>query len=153
MSEPISLHEEEVLGKAYDARLIRRLLGYLGPYRLRAAGAVGLIILSSLLELVGPLATAVALDLFIRPLGGEAKLTGLSLWLSERLASGGIGCTPARVMNIGFETRKLFVDGWERPAAQLGGAGASAVMAASRARLRVALRTFAWIRPVASPKS
>ena len=100
MSEPISLHEEEVLGKAYDARLIRRLLGYLGPYRLRAAGAVGLIILSSLLELVGPLATAVALDLFIRPLGGEAKLTGLSLWLSERLASGGIELEPMRGLAI-----------------------------------------------------
>ncbi len=26
-------HEEEVLGKAYDARLMRRLLGYLRPYR------------------------------------------------------------------------------------------------------------------------
>ena len=100
MSEPVSLHEEEVLGKAYDARLIRRLLGYLGPYRLRAAGAVGLIVLSSLLELVGPLATAVALDLFIRPLGGEAKLTGLSLWLSERLARGGIELEPMRGLAI-----------------------------------------------------
>ena len=26
-------HEEDVLGKAYDARLMRRLLGYLRPYR------------------------------------------------------------------------------------------------------------------------
>ena len=100
VSEPVSLHEEEVLGKAYDARLIRRLLGYLGPYRLRAAGAVGLIVLSSLLELVGPLATAVALDLFIRPLGGEAKLTGPSLWLSERLARGGIELEPMRGLAI-----------------------------------------------------
>ena len=33
--EAQTLHEEEVLGKAYDARLMRRLLGYLRPYRLQ----------------------------------------------------------------------------------------------------------------------
>ena len=94
MSEAVSLLEEESLGKAYDARLIRRLLGYLGPYRPRAVAAVGLIVLSSILELVGPLATAVALDLFIRPLGGEAKLSAASLWLSERLAAAGVELEP-----------------------------------------------------------
>ncbi len=94
MSEAVSLLEEEVLGKAYDARLIRRLLGYLGPYRLRAAGAIGLIVLSSLLELVGPLATAVALDLFIQPLGGETRLSAVSSWLSERLAASGVELEP-----------------------------------------------------------
>ena len=29
----MSVHEEEALGKAYDARLMRRLLTYLWPYR------------------------------------------------------------------------------------------------------------------------
>ncbi len=67
MSQDADLHEEEVLGKAYDARLMRRLLGYVRPYRRTAALAVALIILSSLLQLVGPLCTAVALDLFIHP--------------------------------------------------------------------------------------
>jgi hypothetical protein len=33
----MSIHDEEVLGKAYDAALMRRLLGYLWPYRLHAA--------------------------------------------------------------------------------------------------------------------
>ena len=41
----MSIHEEEVLGKAYDARLMRRLLGYLRPYRrnvvLASAAIVG----------------------------------------------------------------------------------------------------------------
>ena len=100
MSEAVSLLEEEVLGKAYDTRLIGRLLGYLGPYRQRTAGAVGLIILSSLLELVGPLATAVALDLFIRPLGGQEKLSAVSLWLSERLAQSGIELEPMNGLAI-----------------------------------------------------
>ena len=38
MSEPDAQHEEEALGKAYDARLMRRLLGYLRPYRGMTAG-------------------------------------------------------------------------------------------------------------------
>ena len=67
MTDPGAFHEEEVLGKAYDARLMRRLLGYVRPYRWMTVAAVTLIVLSSLLQLVGPLATAVALDLFIRP--------------------------------------------------------------------------------------
>ncbi len=70
MSEPAGgHHEEEGLGKVYDARLMRRLVSYVRPYGDMALGSLGLIILSSLLQLVGPLATAVALDLFIRPPG------------------------------------------------------------------------------------
>ncbi len=34
----MSFHEEEVLGKAYDARLMRRLLGYLRPHKWYVAG-------------------------------------------------------------------------------------------------------------------
>ncbi|MCZ6726652.1 MAG: ABC transporter ATP-binding protein [Acidobacteria bacterium] len=57
-----------------------RLLGYTRPYRASVVGAVALVILSSLLQLVGPLATAVALDLFIRP--GEVEAP-VSRWLAE----------------------------------------------------------------------
>jgi ATP-binding cassette, subfamily B, multidrug efflux pump len=55
-------HEEEPLGKAYDARLMRRLLGYLRPYRGRVAGAIALLLAGAALELVGPLLTRLALD-------------------------------------------------------------------------------------------
>jgi ATP-binding cassette, subfamily B, multidrug efflux pump len=55
-------HEEEALGKAYDARLMRRLLGYLRPYRWRVAAAILLLLAGAALELVGPLLTRVALD-------------------------------------------------------------------------------------------
>jgi ATP-binding cassette, subfamily B, multidrug efflux pump len=55
-------HEEEALGKAYDARLMRRLLGYLRPYRWRVAGAIALLLVGAALELAGPLLTKVALD-------------------------------------------------------------------------------------------
>jgi len=67
MSEPVARHgEEEVLGKAYDGRLMRRLLGYVRPYGDMAIGSLALILFSAVMQLLAPLATAVALDLFIR---------------------------------------------------------------------------------------
>ncbi|MBI4539348.1 MAG: ABC transporter ATP-binding protein [Gemmatimonadetes bacterium] len=56
------IHEEEALGKAYDARLMRRLLRYLIPHRWPVAAAVGLLVLASAVELVGPWLTKIALD-------------------------------------------------------------------------------------------
>ncbi len=95
MSEPETIHEEEDLGKAYDARLMRRLLGYVRPYRGMAAGAVALIIVTSVLELIGPLATAVALDLFIKPPGEAAEISAVSRQVAEWMAAAGWSPTQA----------------------------------------------------------
>ncbi len=54
--------EEEALGRAYDARLMRRLLQYLRPYRLRVAAAIAILLVSALVELAGPWLTMIALD-------------------------------------------------------------------------------------------
>jgi ATP-binding cassette subfamily B protein len=54
--------EEEALGKAYDARLMRRLLQYLRPYRLLVVAAITLLILGSAMEVVGPWLTQLAID-------------------------------------------------------------------------------------------
>lgn len=94
MSEAIPHHEEESLGKAYDARLMRRLLGYVRPYRGMAVTAVALILASSLLQLVGPLATAVALDLFIKPQGAETRISAPSQWVADLMAAQGWQPTP-----------------------------------------------------------
>lgn len=56
------IREEEALGKAYDARLMRRLLAYLRPYNWQVAGAVLMLVAASALELVGPWLTKIALD-------------------------------------------------------------------------------------------
>ena len=56
------LQEEEALGKAYDARLMRRLLAYLRPYRSRVALAVLMLIAASGLALVGPWLTMEVID-------------------------------------------------------------------------------------------
>ncbi|HUO86227.1 MAG TPA: ABC transporter ATP-binding protein, partial [Thermoanaerobaculia bacterium] len=79
----MSIHEEESLGKAYDARLMRRLIAYVRPYRRTAILAVLLIVLSSLLQLVGPLATAVALDLFVQPRGNDSELSAPAAWTAR----------------------------------------------------------------------
>jgi ATP-binding cassette, subfamily B, multidrug efflux pump len=56
------LHEEDALGKAYDARLMRRLLRYLQPHRWKVAVSVLILLVIASLELVGPYLTMVALD-------------------------------------------------------------------------------------------
>jgi len=62
MTPKPGLHEEEALGKAYDARLMRRLLRYLVPYWWMVGLAVLLLAMVSALEIVGPWLTKVALD-------------------------------------------------------------------------------------------
>ena len=58
-------HEDEVLGKAYDARLMRRLLTYLYPYRGRVTLAASAIVGHSMLELAPPYLTKVVIDTYI----------------------------------------------------------------------------------------
>jgi ATP-binding cassette, subfamily B, multidrug efflux pump len=58
----MSIHDDEILGKAYDARLMRRLLGYLWPYRLNAATALASIIAASVLQLAQPYLMKIAID-------------------------------------------------------------------------------------------
>ena len=50
------MQEEEILGKAYDARLMRRLLKYLRPYRWQVVLGILLSILVSAMEAVRPTA-------------------------------------------------------------------------------------------------
>ncbi|HXN49653.1 MAG TPA: ABC transporter ATP-binding protein, partial [Bryobacteraceae bacterium] len=71
--------EEEVLGKAYDARLMRRLFRYLRPYRLAVAGSLVLLLLLSVLQVAGPLLTKIAVDRYLLPTHGR---TALDPWLS-----------------------------------------------------------------------
>ncbi|MBI4462126.1 MAG: ABC transporter ATP-binding protein [Acidobacteria bacterium] len=63
MSE--GFHEEEVLGKAYDSRLMKRLLRYLRPYRGAVVLAVALIISYSILQVAVPLFFKVAVDRYL----------------------------------------------------------------------------------------
>ena len=75
--------EEEVLGKAYDSRLMRRLLRYMKPYRLIIAASMFLLLVDSLLQVIGPLLTKLAVDRYLVPgHGGTVTLPWLGDWLA-----------------------------------------------------------------------
>jgi ATP-binding cassette subfamily B protein len=59
------VHEEEALGKAYDSRLMRRLLRYARPYRALVAGSLALLLADGMLQLVGPALTQRVIDVAI----------------------------------------------------------------------------------------
>jgi len=73
-----SFHEEEVLGKAYDARLMRRLLAYLWPYWRQVAVALVAIVAGAAAQLAQPYLIKTAIDRFI----AAGRLAGL-----DRLAA------------------------------------------------------------------
>ncbi len=60
-----SIHEEEVLGKAYDSRLMKRLLGYMRPYRWQVTFALIAIVLKAGADVIGPYLTKVAIDKYL----------------------------------------------------------------------------------------
>ena len=64
--------EDEILGKAYDARLMARVLRYLRPYRKLLAIAFALLMLQTGAQLLGPYITKIAIDRYIaeKDLGG-----------------------------------------------------------------------------------
>lgn len=62
-----SFHEEEVLGKAYDARLMKRLLVYTRPYRKVIVGAVVILLLNALFQTSLAFVTKRGIDNHIMP--------------------------------------------------------------------------------------
>ena len=82
MSEAIH-PEDEVLGKAYDARLMRRLLQYLRPYWKVLAISLVFLALYTATQLLGPYVTKVAIDRYI----ATRDLSGLDSMVVIYLAS------------------------------------------------------------------
>src|SRR6204780_1523136 len=82
--------EEEVLGKAYDSRLMARLLKYLRPYRWQVAIALASIFLKSFADVLGPYLTKVAIDRYLAPAAGASLRgsSGLWSWLSPNAITG-----------------------------------------------------------------
>jgi ATP-binding cassette subfamily B protein len=69
-----NFHEDEIIGKAYDARLMRRLLGFFKPYRKQLIASILLLSAISILQLSGPYLTKVAIDSYIL----KGNLAGLN---------------------------------------------------------------------------
>src|SRR5216683_7044303 len=75
--------EEEVLGKAYDSRLMKRLLVYLRPYWWQTAVALISILLKVVLgpDVIGPFLTATVIDRYLTFAHGT-RHSFLDRWLS-----------------------------------------------------------------------
>jgi ATP-binding cassette subfamily B protein len=67
------IQEEEITGKAYDSRLMKRLLSYTAPYRKLIFVGVFLTLLAAFLQLAGPYLTKLAIDKYI----AQKQLSGL----------------------------------------------------------------------------
>src|SRR5512132_1007227 len=75
-------HDEEVLGKAYDRRLMRRLLTYLRPYTWQVVLALAAIIAKAGADVLGPYLIKIAVDKYLAP---SAKAQSfLDPWLSSQ---------------------------------------------------------------------
>ena len=75
-----SNQEEEVLGKAYDGRLMRRLVTYLRPYKWHVLVALLAIILKSVADVLGPFLTKIAIDKYL------AKSPNSHSWIGDHLS-------------------------------------------------------------------
>lgn len=94
-------HEDEVLGKAYDRHLMRRLLAYTRPYRTLMYGALALLCVEGAIQVAGPLLTRRVIDvavpardmgivivstvLFVVVLLAEFALSYTQTWLTSLL--------------------------------------------------------------------
>ncbi len=81
-----SHNEEEILGKAYDNRLMKRLLKYLRPYRWKVGVALGSIVLKAGADVLGPFLTLIAVDKYLAPIHRAPSMLGD--WLSPNPLTG-----------------------------------------------------------------
>ncbi len=79
-------NEEDILGKAYDSRLMKRLLRYLRPYTWQVGLALVAIVLKAGTDVLGPYLTKVAIDRYLVRTPGATS--ALWKWLSPRPLTG-----------------------------------------------------------------
>jgi ATP-binding cassette subfamily B protein len=83
--EPKRRLDDEVAGKIYDARLMRRLGRYVRPYWLQAAIASLAVMLKSLCDVVGPILLMVAIDRYLARSSESLDASrALAHWLAIR---------------------------------------------------------------------
>jgi ATP-binding cassette subfamily B protein len=96
-----SQQDDDVVGKAYDSRLMRRLITYLYPYKWTCIASIFAILLKAGADVLGPYLTTVAVDLYLKPaadktsqaaaadaLRGAAAHPWLAHWLIPWAAGG-----------------------------------------------------------------
>ena len=94
--------EEEIVGKIYDVRLMRRLLGYMRPYGGKIALSVIFLFIYSTLQVCGPLLTKIAIDRYLAPNGAHSLLDP---WLPADAMN---GITRIALIYLGVLTLSFF---------------------------------------------
>jgi ATP-binding cassette subfamily B multidrug efflux pump len=103
---PTQAHEEDVVGKAYDSRLMRRLLRYLKPYKWQAGISLVAILLKAGADVLGPYLTKVAVDRYM-----TAVPPVHPSWLARRLSPNAFhGVTEIALIYLGALLLSYFLE-------------------------------------------
>jgi ATP-binding cassette subfamily B protein len=105
--------DDDVVGKVYDGRLMRRLLRYLRPYKLQTAISAVSILLKGFTDVAGPLLVMGAVDIYLRP---DHHVTWLSRHLSQDAFTGiselaGLYCA-ALCISLGLDFVQTYLMQW-----------------------------------------
>ena len=107
--------EEEVLGKAYDSRLMKRLLGYLRPYKWQVVIALVSIILKAGADVLGPFLTKTAIDKYLSSASAHNHSI-LDRFLSSRplvgIAQLGFAYLLLLLVSFGLEYTQTYLMQW-----------------------------------------
>ena len=100
MADAASFQEEEALGKAYDSRLMRRLIQYLRPYWKHVSLALLILLLGSAMAIAGPWISRLVIDEAIE--NQDRSLLAVLVWAYLATV----------VVGFGLEYARAFVTTW-----------------------------------------
>src|ERR1051325_6438357 len=86
----MSAHDDDAVGKVYDARLMRRLATYVRPYGWLVLAALSLLMLDGLMQLVGPVMTRRVIDVALSPRDSGLVWSAALLFAASLVV--GFGC-------------------------------------------------------------
>src|SRR5579859_550582 len=112
-----NFHEEEILGKAYDGRIMRRLLRYLRPYWFVATAALVAILFYGILQAAPPYLMKVEIDRYLDPNGRQQIPSFLAHFLSNDPRTGILQIAlaiflPVAVLTFFLEFAQSFAMQW-----------------------------------------
>lgn len=110
-------HEEEILGKAYDGRIMKRLLHYLRPYWFVATAALVAILFYGILQAAPPYLMKVEVDRYLDPSGRQQIPSFLAHFLSSDPRTGILQIAlaiflPVAVLTFFLEFAQSFAMQW-----------------------------------------
>jgi ATP-binding cassette, subfamily B, multidrug efflux pump len=107
--------EEEVLGKAYDSRLMKRLLGYLRPYKWQVVIALIAIVFKAGADVLGPYLTKTAIDKYLSTASARNH-TFLDSFLSSQplvgIAELGVVYFLLLLLGFGLDYTQIYLMQW-----------------------------------------